>query len=187
MTRSITARLSLLLVSLAVVVADRASKLWIIHNIILWQERVVIPGFFHLTHLENHGAAFGIFTQNPSSLKLWLLISFSIIALLVVCFILFRATFSQLAGVGLALIVGGAIGNLWDRIHNGYVVDFLDFFIRIGGHRYDYWAFNIADSAIVTGAFLLLYEMLFAKSAPETPKSERGWWRDFRYFPYNRL
>lgn len=163
MTRSVTSRLWLLVISLAVVVADRASKLWIIHNLVLWQERVVVPGFFHLTHLENRGAAFGIFTQNPSDIKLWLLIAFSVIALLVVGFIFFRATFTRIAGVGLALIVGGAIGNLWDRILNGYVVDFLDFYIRVGGHRYDYWAFNVADSAIVTGAALLLYEMLFVR------------------------
>ena len=164
MTRSLTSRLALLLISLAVIAADRASKLWIVHNIILWQERVIIPGFFHLTHLENRGAAFGIFTQNPSDIKLWLLIGFSMIALLVVCFILFRATFSRIAGIGLALIVGGAVGNLWDRILHGYVVDFLDFYIRIGNHRYDYWAFNIADSAIVTGALLLLFEMFFARA-----------------------
>jgi len=167
MNHTLKSRLLLVLLSLAVVISDRASKVWVVHNIFLWQERVVIPGFFHLTHLENRGAAFGILTQNPSDIKLWLLIGFSIIALLVVCFIFFRATFSKIAGIGLALIVGGAVGNLWDRVASGYVVDFLDFFIRVGGRRYDYWAFNLADSAIVMGACLLMYELLFVRHASD--------------------
>ncbi len=166
MIRSLTFRLSLLLLSLGVVVADRISKLWIVHTIAPWQERVVVPGFFHLVHLENRGAAFGIFTQEPSPVKLWLLISVSLIALAVVCYIFVRAQFSSIAGLGLALIVGGAVGNLWDRILNGSVVDFLDFYIRISGRRYDYWAFNLADSAIVVGAGLLMYELLFVKPHP---------------------
>jgi len=92
---------------------------------------------------------------------------FSIVALVVVTALLWRNSHAMTTtGVGLALILGGAIGNLWDRLLNGRVVDFLLFYIG----RYQWPAFNVADSAIVCGAGLLAIEILFAK----TPAHEKS-------------
>ncbi len=86
---------------------------------------------------------------------------FSLIALVVVSLLLWKNSHTMtVTGVGLALILGGALGNLWDRLVNGHVVDFLDFYLG----SYHWPAFNVADSAIVAGAVLLVAEILFAKS-----------------------
>jgi len=91
-----------------------------------------------------------------------LLIAFSVIALVVVSILLWKNHHAQVAtGVGLALIMGGALGNLWDRLARGRVVDFLLFYVK----RYQWPVFNLADSAIVVGAGLLVLEILFHKSS----------------------
>jgi signal peptidase II len=94
------------------------------------------------------------------------LIAFSVVALLVVSVLLWKNNHAHIAtGIGLSLIMGGAVGNLWDRLARGRVVDFLLFYIK----RYQWPVFNLADSAIVVGAGLLVLEILFAKSHPEGP------------------
>ena len=150
------------LIALLALALDRATK-WAISNRLSVHDSIqVIPGFFRIVHAENPGAAFGIFADSPSPLKVGLLIGFSIIALLIVSALLWKNSHHLSAtGVGLSLILGGAIGNLWDRIVNRHVVDFLLFYIG----RYQWPAFNIADSAIVVGAGLLVFEILFAKPA----------------------
>jgi signal peptidase II len=121
----------------------------------------VIPGFFRITHTENRGAAFGLFAESPSEWKVGLLIVFSLVALLIVSTLLWKNSHSlNTTGIGLALILGGAIGNLWDRLVSGHVVDFLLF--SIGSYQWP--VFNLADSAIVIGAGLLVFEILFTKS-----------------------
>ena len=149
------------LIALLVVFLDRVSKRIIAKDISLHDSIQLIPHFFYLTHLENRGAAFGLFAESPSQWKIALLISFSVMAMVIVSTLLWRSSHAvTITGVGLSLILGGAIGNLWDRLLNGRVVDFLLFCIG----SYEWPAFNVADSAIVVGAGLLVYEILFDKS-----------------------
>ncbi|MGH9616527.1 MAG: signal peptidase II [Acidobacteriaceae bacterium] len=154
------ARLKLLLISVAVVVADRLSKQWIIHHIISGQEITIIPGFFHLSHVYNNGAAFSLFADTPSPDKIrWMLIGFSLIAIAIVLAVFWRAGRRvSVTSVALALVLGGAIGNLYDRLAYRYVIDFLAF--NIFGYHYP--DFNVADSCIVIGAILLLIEVFRA-------------------------
>src|SRR5271169_5181878 len=156
-----------LMIALLVVVLDRATKWLIAKDLSLHDYRQVIPGFFRITHIENRGAAFGLFADSPAQWKIGMLVLFSIVALVVVSTLLWRNSHAMTTtGIGLALILGGAVGNLWDRLLNGRVVDFLLFYIG----QYQWPAFNVADSAIVVGAGLLVIEILFTKSpAHETP------------------
>lgn len=146
-----------LLIALAVLLLDRITK-WAIAQTIPLEDAInIIPGFFRLTHLENTGAAFSLFADSPSPLRTTLLIAFSVAALAVVSFLLWkdRSVFHS-GTLALSLILGGAVGNLWDRMIDGKVTDFLDFYI--GVHHWP--PFNVADSAIVVGALLLFMRML---------------------------
>lgn len=152
------------LIALIVVVADRASKWLVARSIPLHDSVNVLPGVLRLTHVQNSGAAFGLFAESPSEWKVALLILFSMLALVVVSALLWKNSHRMTTtGVGLALILGGALGNLWDRLLSGHVVDFFDFYLG----SYHWPAFNIADSAIVVGALLLVSEILFANSPTE--------------------
>jgi signal peptidase II len=154
------------LIALLVIALDRLTKWTIAHKLSLHDGIQVIPGFFRIIHAENPGAAFGIFADSPSPLKVGLLILFSVIALVIVSALLWKNSHTLTStGIGLALILGGAIGNLWDRLVSRYVVDFLLFYIG----RYQWPAFNLADSAIVIGAALLVFEILFTKSPHQKP------------------
>ena len=150
------ARLPLLLLSAVVILIDRISKIWVIHHVQPSDELTVIPGWFHITHVYNNGAAFSLLadTRSPEKIR-WLLIGFSIFAVLVV-FALFLSVGKRFSatGVALALILGGAIGNLYDRFAYHFVIDFLAF----SHWHYHYPDFNVADSCIVIGACLLLLE-----------------------------
>jgi len=153
-----------LTIALLVVVADRLAKWLVATHIALHDSLVVIHGFFRLTHVQNRGAAFGLFDDTPGDGKLVFLILFSLLALGVVAVLLWKNSHAfNLTGVALSLVLGGALGNLWDRLVERHVVDFLDF--NLG--TYHWPAFNVADSAIVIGALLLLSELLFAKRVQE--------------------
>jgi len=155
------------LIALFVVLLDRASKWAVARNISLHDSIQLIPHVFYLTHVENRGAAFGLFAESPSQWKIGMLILFSVIAMAIVSTLLWRSGHAMTTtGVGLSLILGGAIGNLWDRLVSGRVVDFL--LVYIGSYQWP--AFNAADTAIVVGAGLLVYEILFDKS-PAQEKS----------------
>ena len=146
-----------LLIALAVLLLDRITK-WAIAQTIPLEDAVnIIPGFFRLTHLENTGAAFSLFADSSSPFRTALLIAFSVAALAVVSVLLWkdRSVFHS-GTMALSLILGGAIGNLWDRVSDGKVTDFLDFYL--GVHHWP--PFNVADSAIVAGALLLFMRML---------------------------
>lgn len=150
------------LIALLVVALDRLTKWVIAHRLSLHDSVTVIPGFFRIIHIENRGAAFGLFADSPSEWKVALLILFSLIALLIVSALLWKTSHRlSTTGVGLAFILGGAVGNLWDRLVSGRVVDFLLFYFG----SYQWPAFNLADSAIVVGAGLLVFEILFTKQA----------------------
>src|SRR5262252_6427865 len=156
------------LISMAVIVLDRLTKGIIAQRLTLHDGVQVIPGFFRIIHTENRGAAFGLFADSPSEWKVGLLILFSLIALLIVSALLWKNSHSMTTtGIGLALILGGAIGNLWDRVMSGHVVDFLLFYIG----SYQWPAFNLADSAIVVGAGLLVFEIVFTKSPARVRQS----------------
>src|SRR5919109_1567298 len=139
----------------------RLSKLAIAKSISLHESIQVLPGFFRITHVENRGAAFGLFADSPSEWKIAVLVLFSIVALVIVSALLWKNSHAMTTtGVGLALILGGALGNLWDRLVSGHVVDFLLFYVG----QYQWPAFNVADSAIVVGAGMLVFEILFTKA-----------------------
>lgn len=155
-------------IAIIVLLLDRIAKWAIASNIALHDSVVVIPGFFRLTHVQNTGAAFGLFADSSAQWKVGALVSFSVLALIVVSALLWKNSHSlSTTTIGLSLILGGAMGNLWDRMVSGHVVDFLDFYVG----SYHWPAFNVADSAIVIGAILLVSEIVFAKSASETVKS----------------
>jgi signal peptidase II len=159
-----SARAFYLLIALIVLLLDRWTKHVVAQRIRLYAHIQVIPGFFQLTHTENTGAAFSLFADSTLPWKTGLLIAFSVIALLVVSVLLWKNNHAHVVtGVGLALIMGGALGNLWDRLARGRVVDFLLFYVK----RYQWPVFNLADSAIVVGAGLLVLEILFHKSSSQ--------------------
>src|SRR6266700_6537771 len=149
------------LMALGVLELDRFSKRLVARDISLHDSIPVIKRVFYITHVENRGAAFGLFADSPSEWKIAMLVLFSLVALVIVSALLWKNSHSMTStGVGLALILGGALGNLWDRLVNGHVVDFLLFYVG----QYQWPAFNVADSAIVIGAGLLVFEILFTKS-----------------------
>lgn len=154
-------------VALLVVLLDRWTKGLVAARITMYSHIQIIPGFFRLTHTENTGAAFSLFADSPSHWKTSLLIGFSLIAMVIVSVLLWRqARALTITGIALSLILGGAVGNLWDRVARGRVVDFLLFYFK----QYQWPVFNLADSAIVVGAALLVIEILFHKApANETP------------------
>jgi signal peptidase II len=155
-------------IALLVILLDRVTKLAVEKNIPLHESIAIIPGFFRLTHVQNRGAAFGLFADSPAEWKVAALVLFSLVALCIVLALLWKNSHTMTStGVGLALILGGAVGNLWDRILNGQVTDFLLFYIR----QYQWPAFNLADSAIVVGAGLLVLEILFAKTPAQESAS----------------
>jgi signal peptidase II len=147
-----------LAIAALVILLDRASKLWIVAHIPSGHAIVLIPKVFRLTHVLNTGAAFSMFEgSNSPNLVRNLLIGFSVVAVIVVLFLIWKMGRGlSLTSVALALILGGAIGNLYDRLRFSYVVDFLEVHIV----HYHWPDFNVADSAIVVGACLLLLEML---------------------------
>jgi signal peptidase II len=154
------AHLKLLLISLLVFIADRLTKLWIIAHIPSGQDITIIPRFFRLTHVYNNGAAFSLFADTPSPDKVRLmLIAFSAIAIVIVLAVFWKAGRTiNITSIALAMILGGAVGNLYDRLAYRYVIDFLAF--NIFGYHYP--DFNIADSCIVIGACLLLLQVFRA-------------------------
>ena len=145
-----------LTLSALVVLVDALTKWLIAANVELHESISVIPNLFQIVHVRNSGAAFGI-GANASSTLIPLLLNLGAIAVfcVVVVYTLRSATTDRLLQVGLHLILGGAIGNLVDRFRFGYVVDFLDFYVR--DHHWP--AFNIADSAICIGIGLLFLDM----------------------------
>jgi signal peptidase II len=158
-----SARAFYLLIVLAVVALDRWTKRLVARRIPLYAHIQVIPGFFRLTHTENTGAAFSLFADSPAPWKTHMLIAFSVIALLVVSVLLWKNNPAHaVSGIGLSLIMGGALGNLWDRLARGRVVDFLLLYVK----HYQWPVFNLADSAIVVGAGLLVLDILFQSSTP---------------------
>ena len=158
------ARGGLLVLSVLIIVADRVTKWLASTRIELGTNLVLIPHVFAISHVENPGAAFSLFNDSSSPARVrWMLLVFSLLAAVAVLVALLkmgrRITATTLA---LALILGGALGNAWDRIRFGYVIDFLEVHII----HYHWPDFNVADSAIVVGGILLMYDALFNTQQP---------------------
>ena len=164
-------RVHYLILSAAVILLDIWTKWLVVTRIDLHEAIPVIPNLFQLVHVRNTGAAFGI-GANASSKIVPLLLNLGAIAVfcVVVVYALRSAVSDRLLQSGLHLILGGAIGNLLDRFRFGYVVDFLDVYVR--NHHWP--AFNVADSAICIGIGILFLDMKKkpepeTESAPATP------------------
>ena len=154
------------ILALFVVLLDRWTKRLVASHIAMYTHIQIIPGFFRITHTENTGAAFSLFADSPSHWKTALLIGFSLIAMVIVSALLWKqARALTLTGIALSLILGGAVGNLWDRVASGRVVDFMLLYVK----HYQWPVFNLADSSIVIGASLLVLEILFSR-----PRSDSG-------------
>jgi signal peptidase II len=152
-----------LLLAAALALADQASKYAISAHLRVGEVREV-TGFFNLVLAHNRGAAFS-FLSDAGGWQRALFIAIAVAATAVIVVMLARHSSERLFSSGLALILGGALGNLWDRIVLGHVVDFLDFH-AFGWH---FWAFNLADSAITVGAGLLILDGLLAARASQKP------------------
>ncbi len=153
-------RLIHLFIAVLVIVVDRWTKHLAATRIAMYSHIQIIPGFFRLTHTENTGAAFSLFADSPAHWKTAALIGFSVVAMVIVLCLLWKQSQAlTMTGVALSLILGGAAGNLWDRVVSGRVVDFLLVYVK----QYQWPVFNLADSSIVVGAVLLVFEILFGR------------------------
>ena len=150
-------------IAAAVFVLDRITKRVIKTHFSPSDSLTVIPGFFNIVHTENPGIAFGMLASAPSFWRDLFLIVFSLSVLVFISVLLLRpermAGHGWLLKAGLALILGGALGNLYDRIVNKTVTDFIEVHADLSGSAYYFPAFNVADSAITIGACLLLLDM----------------------------
>jgi signal peptidase II len=159
----------LLLLSVLIVAADRVTKWLVSTRLELGDNLQVIPHIFAISHVENPGAAFSLFNDSSSPGRVrWMLLIFSLLAAVAVLVALLKLGRRITAtSVALALILGGALGNAYDRLRFGYVIDFLEVHII----HYHWPDFNVADSAIVVGGILLLFDALFL-SKEQVPVSE---------------
>jgi signal peptidase II len=140
-----------------VVVLDQVVKALLRPRLELHESITVIPGFFSLTRVHNTGAAFGLMNSIDFPFKAGVLALLQTAALIgLTAYVAMLAPHQQLTRLGLSFVIGGAIGNLIDRVVYGYVLDFFDFY-RGGWH---FWAFNVADAAINIGVALMILDML---------------------------
>jgi signal peptidase II len=144
----------------AIFVLDWLTKRWIENNVSFWDHHTVVPGFFAIVHAQNRGAAFSILADAPEAVRAFVLFGLSGAVMLLVARMFWTALqkpgeHTRYGTAALALVLGGALGNLYDRILRGSVTDFLLLYWR----DWQWPAFNVADSAISTGAVLLVLEM----------------------------
>jgi len=138
---------------LITIILDQVSKVWVVNSMELYHSKTVIPGFLNLTYVTNSGAAFSFLADVNSPWRHYFFVSVGVLALIILTVIWFRQRNSQsISYVALALVAGGAAGNLIDRIRLGAVVDFIDVYIG----SYHWPAFNVADSAICVGVLLYM-------------------------------
>ena len=147
---------------------DQLTKALIVRSITLQGSREVIPGFFNLTHVRNRGAIFGFLSHSDSRILFIFLTLVSVAALgLVIYYFLKTPVSERLMKISLSLILAGALGNLIDRLFRGHVIDFLDFYVK----DWHWPSFNVADSCITVGAFLLIYILIFKRGPECIPSS----------------
>ncbi len=149
--------------SLLMIVADQITKTLIIGRFDLYDRVAVLP-FFDLVRAHNPGAAFSFLSDAGGWQRIFFVGISSVVSLVLVVWIYRLQSHQKMQALGLSLVLGGALGNLYDRVAYGYVVDFLLFYYD----KYSFPAFNIADSAITVGAFFLIVDMI---KNPQTGKS----------------
>src|SRR2546421_9880919 len=148
-------------VALAVFVADRITKMWVVENIPVGTARPIAGDYIRIVHAQNTGAAFGLLPERTTLLSI-----LSVVAVLAIVYYYRRiASNSSLVSATLGMQLGGAFGNLLDRVTQGYVVDFVD--VGIGDIRF--WAFNVADSSIVVGIILVTAALWYEEHRAATP------------------
>ncbi len=155
-----------LLLALAAIIIDQASKWWMLGVLPKPGRSIEVAPFFNLVHVWNRGISFGLFSDQQE-LGRWLL---TVLALVIVTVLVLwlRKAENRLIAIGLGLIIGGALGNVIDRLVHSAVFDFLDF--HVSGYHWP--AFNAADSFITVGAVLLIFDSLFSRSASENTMPE---------------
>jgi signal peptidase II len=169
MTRPLIRYLSLALVAGTVIVLDQLTKLSVMENMRLHESIPIIPNLFSLTYIRNPGAAFGLLAGSSNAFRMLFFGVTSLFALALLGTILVRLPAGDWLGqLSIAAILGGAIGNLVDRLRYGEVIDFLDVYIE----TYHWPAFNVADSAISVGVVFLIIHFAFEKK--ETPPGLSG-------------
>ena len=157
-------RAQALMIAGALFAADRASKLWIESHLTLYDSFAIVPGIFNIVHTQNPGAAFGLFAGASPAVRFLVLIVASLAMMGVLGQMLWQATervssASATLRLALTLVLGGAIGNLYDRLRFDRVTDFLQVFLG----TYEWPSFNVADSAICVGATLLAIDFLWGR------------------------
>ncbi len=162
------------LTAATVFVLDRITKVIVEKKVSVWDNIPVIPGFFDIVHTKNPGAAFGMFSEGDGPWRAFLLIGVSGAVLVLVAAMLWKPERHGLTGtpltlLGLSLILGGALGNMYDRVVHSMVTDFLEFYYG----QYRFAAFNIADSAITSGAALLLIDLWRSRKKSDVPQTHR--------------
>ncbi len=153
-----------LAIALVILVIDLLTKRWIESSLSFGQQ-IPVTSFFNLVLTYNSGAAFS-FLSEESGWQRWFLSSIAVGASIFIVYLLYKNKDQKLLCLSLSMILGGALGNLWDRITLGHVVDFLDFYIG----NYHWPAFNVADAAIVIGAALLIIESFQNKEGSKDKK-----------------
>jgi signal peptidase II len=149
-------------VAVAVFAIDRVTKAWVSENIPLGTARPVVGDYVRIVHAQNTGAAFGLLPERTTLLSV-----LSVVAVLAIVYYYRQiASNSALVSATLGMQLGGAFGNLLDRITQGYVVDFVD--VGLGDVRF--WAFNVADSSIVVGIILVTLALWYEERRTATPK-----------------
>ena len=139
-----------LAVSFAIVALDQATKLMIHTQFNLGEKKVIIPGFFNLTYVKNQGGVFGLFSQSNEVIRLVLFLILPVLAFVLLASIIHKLHIKQKYQLlAFSSIFGGALGNYIDRVHFGYVVDFLDFHFK----GFVWPSFNVGDICIVVGVF----------------------------------
>lgn len=152
-----TRRIVAFLIAIGVFGLDRFTKWLVETQLSSYDTRTVIPGFFNIVRSGNPGVAFGMFSGSSSPMHTVVLIGVSVLAIALLAGMLWRIErLDSPSAIGLALIFGGAMGNVFDRVRAGSVTDFLDFYIG----TWHWYTFNVADASICTGAGLLILSML---------------------------
>jgi signal peptidase II len=163
------AYLPLILPAACVLILDQTTKLWVSRTIALNDVIPVVPGFFNLVHVRNRGMAFGMMNSPGSDWSSYALIGASVVAIAVLLFWFGKAKHEGYRLIiGLSFVIGGAMGNLIDRLRFGEVTDFLDFYLSFFGWHWP--AFNVADSAVTVGTIWLAAYIFFFQ--PRTGKGK---------------
>ncbi|MEK6579951.1 MAG: signal peptidase II [Bdellovibrionota bacterium] len=155
----------------SIILLDQLTKYLVLGNFHLGESQPVIPGLLNLTYIRNTGAAFGMLAQADPKFRIPFFVIVPLAALSAIVYVFRRIPAKdRKLSVALALVMGGAMGNLIDRLSLGYVVDFLDFHWK---YRYHFPAFNVADSAICMGVAILMFDLAVRSDDEFTEETSR--------------